>query len=105
MRIGIRVALALTLALLVAGMGSAQEAYPDGTELRLLQWSHFVPDYDPWFDNYAAEWGERNNVAVNVDHISLTEIGAILAAELDAGSGHTLIESPAFASSLYRQPA
>ena len=105
MKIGIRVALALTLALLVAGMGSAQEAYPDGTELRLLQWSHFVPDYDPWFDNNAAEWGERNNVAVNVDHISLTEIGAILAAELDAGSGHTLIESPlspaAFIDSLH----
>ena len=94
MNAGRRVALILALALFVVGAGWAQDGYPDGTELRLLQWSHFVPDYDPWFDSYAADWGERNNVAVTVDHISLTEIAAILAAELDAGSGHTLIESP-----------
>ncbi|MDP9368943.1 MAG: twin-arginine translocation signal domain-containing protein, partial [Chloroflexota bacterium] len=23
-----------------------------GTELKILQWSHFVPTYDTWFDNF-----------------------------------------------------
>ena len=88
-----RISLVLAVALLAAGLGEAQAAYPDGTDLRILQWSHFVPAYDPWFDSYAADWGERNNVAVTVSHVNLTEIATILAAELDAGSGHTLIES------------
>jgi len=29
------------------------EAFPDGTELKILQWSHFVPQYDVWFDPFA----------------------------------------------------
>src|SRR5690606_347101 len=30
--------------------------------LRILQWSHFVPAYDTWFDQYAVQWGEANGV-------------------------------------------
>ena len=26
--------------------------------LRILQWSHFVPGYDRWFDAWARSWGE-----------------------------------------------
>src|SRR2546425_741224 len=25
--------------------------------LKILQWSHFVPSYDVWFDKYAKDWG------------------------------------------------
>ena len=78
---------------LVLTSASAQDRYPDGTELRILQWSHFVPAYDVWFDNYAAEWGAARNVRVTVDHVNITEIPSTIAAELDAGSGHTLMES------------
>src|SRR2546426_4923167 len=32
-----------------------------GTTLRILQWSHFIPAYDAWFDNvFVKEWGEKN---------------------------------------------
>ena len=30
--------------------------------LRILQWSHFVPAYDRWFDNvYCRNWGRAND--------------------------------------------
>lgn len=71
---------------------SAQDGFSDGTEISLLQWSHFVPRYDEWFDVYAQEWGEANNVGVSVDHINFAELPSSLAAEIDAGEGHTIIE-------------
>lgn len=61
-------------------------------ELRILQWSHFVPQYDRWFDPFARYWGEVNGVNVTVDHINLAEIPAATAAEIAAGEGHDLIE-------------
>lgn len=60
--------------------------------LRILQWSHFVPRYDTWFDSFAAEWGAANGVNVTVDHVNLAEIPAAAAAEIAAGEGHDLIE-------------
>jgi len=33
--------------------------------LRILQWRHFVPPYDEWFNTvFAPKWGERNGVNV-----------------------------------------
>lgn len=60
--------------------------------LRILQWSHFVPSYDTWFDSYAKAWGAANGVNVVVDHINLADLPATVAAEISAGSGHDLIE-------------
>src|SRR5262245_37286125 len=48
---------------------TGQQPFPDGTELKILQWSHFVPRYDQWFDQFAKDWGTANNVKVTVDHI------------------------------------
>ena len=45
--------------------------YPEGTELSILQWSHFVPQYDTWFDPFAKAWGDDVGVDVTVDHINL----------------------------------
>jgi multiple sugar transport system substrate-binding protein len=61
-------------------------------ELRILQWSHFVPNHDVWFDAFARNWGEENGVTVTVDHINNAEIPAAAAAEISAGEGHDLIE-------------
>ena len=34
--------------------------------LRIIQWSHFVPAYDKWFDNvYIKRWGEANDTEVD----------------------------------------
>ncbi len=75
---------------------SAQEATPTrniaGTELKILQWSHFVPAYDTWFDEFAKAWGEANQVNVTVDHINTAEVPAAIAAEISAGEGHDLVE-------------
>jgi multiple sugar transport system substrate-binding protein len=60
--------------------------------LRILQWSHFVPQHDRWFDPFAQNWGAANGVNVTVDHINLADIAAATSAEISAGEGHDLIE-------------
>ena len=59
--------------------------------LRIIQWSHYVPRYDRWFDQvFVKEWGARNATDVIVDHMSATEVAARGAAEAAAGKGHDL---------------
>lgn len=59
--------------------------------LRIIQWSHFVPAYDKWFDNvYTKRWGQANDTEVIVDHINVNDIPARAAAEVAAQSGHDL---------------
>jgi multiple sugar transport system substrate-binding protein len=72
----------------------AEGAFPEGTEVKILQWSHFVPQYDTWFDPFAEDWGNANGVDVSVDHINIAELSAALAAAIDAGEGPTLVELP-----------
>src|SRR5436189_1776665 len=63
-----------------------------GTTLRILQWSHFIPAYDTWFDSkFTKEWGDKNGVKVRVDHIPHLELPARMAAEFAAGAGHDII--------------
>jgi len=63
-----------------------------GTTLRILQWSHFIPAYDTWFDSkLTKEWGDQNGVKVRVDHIPHLELPARMAAEYAAGAGHDII--------------
>ena len=62
-----------------------------GTSLRILQWSHFVPAYDVWFDKFVQDWGEKNGVRVRVDRIPHLELPARIAAEFAAGAGHDMI--------------
>jgi ABC-type glycerol-3-phosphate transport system substrate-binding protein len=95
------------LTLLMACGRPAREAGPGATDvtstlvtpsrnlsgdLRILQWSHFVPRHDRWFDPFAADWGRQVGVNVTVDHINLAEIPARASAEIAAGEGHDLIE-------------
>lgn len=61
-------------------------------DLKILQWSHFVPRHDQWFDPFAKKWGTGVGVNVTVDHIDQAEIPARAAAEISAGQGHDLIE-------------
>jgi multiple sugar transport system substrate-binding protein len=62
-------------------------------QLRIIQWVHFVPAYDRWFDNtYTKVWGRRNNTEVIVDHINLTDLPARAASEVASRSGHDLFQ-------------
>ena len=37
-------------------------ALADTKTLTIVQWSHFVPAYDKWFDQFAKDWGTKNNI-------------------------------------------
>jgi multiple sugar transport system substrate-binding protein len=60
-------------------------------KLRILNWNHFVPAYDEWFNKkYTVEWGQKNDTDVTVDNIGLAGINARAAAEVSAQKGHDL---------------
>jgi multiple sugar transport system substrate-binding protein len=62
-----------------------------GKTLKILQWSHFVPEYDKWFNNtYVKEWGEKNDTKVIVDNVDMTSLTSRAAAEISAQRGHDL---------------
>jgi len=59
--------------------------------LKIMQWVHFVPAFDKWFnEKYVKEWGEKNNTEVTVDNIGIAGISARAAAEVSAQKGHDL---------------
>jgi len=66
------------------------QALADTKTLTIVQWSHFVPEYDKWFDDFAKDWGSKNKIEVTVDHIPVANVAARAAAEASAGSGHDL---------------
>jgi ABC-type glycerol-3-phosphate transport system substrate-binding protein len=70
----------------------SEPATPLSGSLRILLWSHFVPSADEWFDPFAQAWGEQVGVDVTVDHINNAEIVPRTTAEIQAGSGHDLIQ-------------
>jgi len=80
-------------ALSAAGAGPlifVREARAADKELKIIQWSHFVPAYDKWFDQFVMDWGAANGVKATVDHIPHLEIPARMAAEVSAKTGHDL---------------
>ena len=49
-------------------------------DLSILQWVHFVPDYDTWFNNtWITTWGQQNDV-----HVSLRVIACLAGTEEQA---------------------
>ena len=79
----------------VAGVGPGflfpERAAAQQKTLKILQWSHFVPAWDTWFNGtYTKEWGRKNNTNVVVDNINLVDLGARAASEVSAKKGHDL---------------
>lgn len=62
-----------------------------GGNLNILQWSHFVPDFDTYLDGWAKKWGDTNGVKVTIDRIPQADLPARFAAEAGSKSGHDLI--------------
>ena len=59
--------------------------------LKILQWSHFVPAFDKWFDSvFTKEWGQKHETNVIVDHITSRSVNIRGAAEASARKGHDL---------------
>jgi multiple sugar transport system substrate-binding protein len=59
-------------------------------QLKILQWSHFVPAYDKWFDPWAKEWGQKKGIEVTVDHVSFADVVPRATAEVAAQAGHDI---------------
>ncbi len=80
---------------LAAGVGPAiiipGRARAAKKTLKILQWVHFVPAYDEWFNKkYVKEWGDKNDTEVTVDNIGVAGISARAASEVSAQKGHDL---------------
>src|ERR1043166_5367591 len=76
---------------LTTGFLFPQRALAQQKTLKIIQWSHFVPGYDKWFDGvFTKEWGAKHDTNVIVDHIAIGEINARAAAEVAAKKGHDL---------------
>ena len=58
--------------------------------LKIVQWSHFVPAYDKWFDPFAKEWGAKHGIEVTVDHVGFADVVPRATAEVAAQSGHDI---------------
>ena len=79
----------------LAGAPSTKFTKPSANlsgDLRILMWSHFVPEHDKWFDPFAQDWGKRVGVNVTVDHIDTATVPARISSEIAAGRGHDLIQ-------------
>src|SRR5690349_23421034 len=85
-----------------AGFIFVRDAVAADKELKIVLWSHFVPAYDKWYDQFAKEWGAKNGVDVTVDHIPHLELAARLAAEISAKSGHDLVGLNGIGPHIYR---
>jgi multiple sugar transport system substrate-binding protein len=89
-------------AITASGLGpatGARRAHAAPRVLRIAQWAHFMPGYDEWLDKkFAREWGERNGVTVEIDHLSFAELRARADTEVATQQGHDLfafIDPPA----------
>src|SRR5215475_601349 len=70
----------------IPGRASAQQKM-----LKILQWKHFVPAYDTWFnETYTKEWGEKNNTKVIVENVAQGDILNRATEEIKAQEGHDL---------------
>jgi len=42
--------------------------------LKILQWSHFVPAYEEWFDPFDKQRGAKHGIEVTVDHVDFVDV-------------------------------
>lgn len=67
---------------------------PGQSPFRIAKWTHFLPEFDAWFETMAGEWGRQHNVEVSVDEIPVEKIYALAKAETKTGQGHDLFIFP-----------
>jgi multiple sugar transport system substrate-binding protein len=56
--------------------------------LKVVQWKHFVPDYDKYFDVFAKEFGDKHGAKVEVDYVATADLPTAIAADISRGGGH-----------------
>ncbi len=64
---------------------------PARRTLKIMQWNHFVPAFDEWFNKkFVRAWGEKNNTEVIVTNVGMTSIESRASAEISKRQGHDL---------------
>jgi multiple sugar transport system substrate-binding protein len=71
--------------------------------LRVVQWKHFVPDYDRWFTTFAQQFGEKNKCTVQVDYVATPDLPTAIAADISRGGGHDVFHLNGTGAWLYDQ--
>lgn len=72
----------------------SRRALASQKKLRIAKWSHFVPQFDAWFESTAMEWGRQHDIKVTVDTIPVENISAAAATEIKSGKGHDVFMFP-----------
>ena len=71
--------------------------------LRIVQWKHFVPDYDRWFTTFAQQFGEKHKCTVQVDYVATPDLPTAIAADISRGGGHDVFHLNGVGAWLYDQ--
>jgi multiple sugar transport system substrate-binding protein len=71
--------------------------------LRIVQWKHFVPDYDRWFTGFVQEFGQKHNAKVEVDYVATNDLPTAIAADISRGGGHDVFHLNGVGAWLYDQ--
>lgn len=59
--------------------------------LRIMQWNHFVPGFDAWFNNeFTVEWGRQNDTQVFVDNVGMTSLKGRASSQIANRRGHDI---------------
>ena len=71
--------------------------------LKVVQWKHFVPDYDRYFNVFAKEFGDKHKCKVEVDYVATPDLPTAIAADISRGGGHDVFHLNGVGAWLYDQ--
>ncbi len=73
------------------------------TTLKVVQWKHFVPDYDRYFNEFVKKFGEQHKCKVEVDYVATADLPTAIAADISRGGGHDIFHLNGTGAWLYDQ--
>jgi len=72
------------------------------TTLKIVQWKHFVPDYDKkYFDTFTKDFGAKHNCKVEVDYVATADLPTAIAGDISRGGGHDIFHLNGVGAWLY----
>jgi multiple sugar transport system substrate-binding protein len=71
--------------------------------LKVVQWKHFVPDYDRYFNTFVKEFGQKHKCTVEVDYVATPDLPTSIAADISRGGGHDVFHLNGVGAWLYDQ--
>ena len=69
--------------------------------LKVVQWKHFVPDYDRYFNEFVKKFGDTHKCKVEVDYVATADLPTAIAADISRGGGHDVFHLNGVGAWLY----